>query len=100
ARLAVVPPPEEPELPIPSPAASQPPPIALAPATPQPKAGTSIPQVNWLDGAPAADVEDVAAAEPQSAVALAIADMMDARASEPKAKAPEPAAPADETKLW
>jgi hypothetical protein len=102
ARLAVVPPPEEPELPIPSPAASQPPPIVLAQAaaTPQPKAGTSIPEVNWLDGAPAAGVEDVAAAEPESAVALAIADMMDARASEPKAKPPEPAAPPDEARLW
>jgi hypothetical protein len=54
ARLAVVPPPEEPELPMPSPTASQPPPImlAVAPAMPQPEASKSMPEVTGLDGPP------------------------------------------------
>jgi hypothetical protein len=51
-RLVLLPPPEEPELPIPSPAASQPPPIALAPATPQPETGKTPPEVAWLSGRP------------------------------------------------
>jgi hypothetical protein len=83
-----VPPPEKPELPIPSPAASQRLPIMLAPApaTPQPEAGMNIPEVSRLDGAPPdpAGVDDGFAAKPESAVTLAVAEMMEARASESK----------------
>jgi hypothetical protein len=99
-----VPPPEKPELPIPSPAASQRLPIMLAPApaTPQPEAGMNIPEVSRLDGAPPdpAGVDDGFAAKPESAVTLAVAEMMEARASEIEAKAPEPAASSNEAKLW
>jgi hypothetical protein len=75
ARLAVVPPPAEPELPIPTPAATQPPALALAhdrgppptPVAPENFAGTaaSIPEVGWFDSAPpAAAAAEIAAALP------------------------------------
>jgi hypothetical protein len=59
APLAVVPPPEEPELPIPTPAAAQPPALALAhdrgppPLPPERPAGiaAAIPEVSWFDDA-------------------------------------------------
>ena len=52
-QLAVVPPPEEPELPIPSPFAAQPPAIAIVPDEAQPRRAASaaiMPEVNVLDG--------------------------------------------------
>jgi hypothetical protein len=89
-RLAVVPPPEEPELPIPSPAAGEraltlahdrgPPPIATQSAAPAGGAA-AIAAVSWLDAVPPAEGA-AAAAEPE-AIAPA------------KASAPAPVAEAD-----
>lgn len=74
ARLEVVPPSDEPELPIPTPAAAQPV-LALAheraPA-PLPAASSvaAIPEVSWFDGAPAAAIAaEIASAPPAPAVA-------------------------------
>jgi hypothetical protein len=56
-QLAVVPPPEEPELPIPSPFVAQPPAIVVVPDQAQLRRGASaaiMPDVNVLDGAPPA----------------------------------------------
>lgn len=53
--LSVVPPLEEPELPIPSPLAAQPPAIAAVPGPPARMASAAVmPEVNVLDGPPAA----------------------------------------------
>jgi len=99
AHLAVVPPPEESELPIPSPAALQPSPIVLAPATPQPAAGKSTPEVTWSDGPPpgAAGFDD--ADEGPGALSPTMAEKV-AALSEPMPKAPTAAMPPDEAKIW
>jgi hypothetical protein len=101
AHLAVVPPPEEPELPIPSPAAFQPPAIALTPvpAAPRPEAGKGTPGVTWLDSPPpdAAtfdDTDDAAAI-----MTPTIADKV-AALSEPMPKPPIAAMPSDDSKDW
>jgi hypothetical protein len=76
SHLAVVPPADEPELPIPSPAGAQPPAIALV------GSGAVMPEVTFVDSAPAvkAAVEDtIASPPPLAAVATS---------------APAPAAPA------
>ncbi len=56
ARLAVVPPPEQPELPIPSPAAAPPKPFALVPVEAAPanpaRTASIMPEVNLFDSAP------------------------------------------------
>jgi hypothetical protein len=53
--LNVVPPPDEPELPIPSPFVAQPPAIAIVPVTVRAPPSTAVmPEVNVFDGAPAA----------------------------------------------
>jgi hypothetical protein len=102
ARLAVVPPPEEPELPIPSPAALQPPPLVLAPApaTPQPEAGKSTPEVTWFDSPPpgAAGFDD-ADEGPSAALSPTMAEKV-AALSEPMPKAPTAAMPPDEANIW
>jgi hypothetical protein len=101
AHLAVVPPPEEPELPIPSPAALQPSPIVLAPApaTPQPEADKSTPEVTWSDGPPpgAAVFDD--ADEGPSDLSPTMAEKV-AALSELMPKAPTAAMPPDEAKIW
>lgn len=105
ARLSVVPPPVEPELPIPSQAAAPPPRIATA--TVRDSAAT-VPEVNWLDSLPAAPVptEETAAAEPEPPlpaaeahprVAAAILTMLEAHA--PAEKTAAPVAAPDEAKL-
>jgi hypothetical protein len=75
-RLAVVPPPEQPELPIPSPAAA-PAPIALAPAPPVTEPAPPAPPI-------------------QQAVAVDI----DKRPAEPETQAPATLTPPDDAKLW
>jgi hypothetical protein len=110
ARLAAVPPPEEPELPIPSPDARQAPQLTVAAAR---SAAETVPEVNWLDSVPAAPVraEETAAAEPEAVapvadtrprLAAAILTMLQAHASAEKTAAPvaapeeaAPSAPAD-----
>ena len=70
-RLAMVPPPDEPQLPIPSPAAQRPP-IALAhsnAAASEPSAAATIPEVSWFGDAPA-DEPDAPAAAPVAAKPL------------------------------
>jgi hypothetical protein len=101
ARLAVVPPPEEPELPIPSPAASQPPPIVLAPApaTPQPQAGKSTPEVTWLDGPPPGSAAFDDAEEQSGALPPTMGEKV-AALSETMPKPLTAATPADEAKNW
>ncbi len=101
ARLAVVPPPEEPELPIPSPAASQPPPVVLAPApvTAKPETDKRIPEVTWFDGPPPGaagfDEDD----EGPGVLSATMAEKV-AALSEPMPKAPTAATPADEARIW
>lgn len=99
ARLAVVPPPEEPELPIPLPAALQPPPIMVAPALPQPAAGKHLPEVSWFDGPPpgVAGFDDVD--EGPSTVSPSMAEKV-AALSETVPEAPAAATPPDETTIW
>src|SRR6187551_2625268 len=62
ARLAVVPPSDQPELPIPSPAVAQPPPIALV------RTETAIAEVAFVEPQPAVPVND-----PKAARATAVA---------------------------
>ena len=80
AQLAVVPPPDEPELPIPTPAAAQPaltiaheraPPPLPAGASPEPASSAAIiPEVNWFDNtAPVAAAAEIASALPALKVA-------------------------------
>ena len=98
--LAVVPPSEEPELPIPSPAAAQPPPIMLAPApaTPEPAAGNSMPGATWLDGPPPGLAAfDDADARPD-ALSPTMAEKV-AALSEPSPEPPLPATSADTAKV-
>lgn len=76
ARLAVVPPPDEPELPIPTPSAAQPPALTLAherappplPAAALTRSAASaaiIPEVTWFDGtAPVAAAAELVSAPP------------------------------------
>ncbi len=101
AHLAVVPPPEEPELPIPSPAAIQPTPIVLAPApaTPQPEAGKSTPGVTWCDGPPPGSAAFDDSDDKPAALSPTMAEKV-AALSEPMPKAPTAAMPADEAKIW
>jgi hypothetical protein len=103
--LAMVPPPQEPELPIPTPAV-QPPAITLAPLTVRPHADMTAAGVQPA----AAGGEAGPAAKQESRISLAIAEYPDARRPAPaaktperptpKAKMPEPPAPADDAKLW
>ncbi len=101
ARLAVVPPPEEPELPIPSPATAQSPPIVLAPApaTPQPETGESTPEVTWFDGPPPGSSVFDDVDEGPDALSPTMAEKV-AALSEPTPKAPTAAPPADHAKMW
>jgi hypothetical protein len=101
ARLAVVPAPEEPELPIPSPTAAQTPALTLAhdrgpppaPSSPPESAGAIIiPDVTWLDSPPrdAADIVD--SGHRDTVVAPTMADKVASLATQPEEKhaAPEP----------
>jgi hypothetical protein len=81
--LAVVPPPREPELPIPSPAAP-PPAIALAPTFAQ-SISTNAPAASLAADAPASP-----AVAQVSRIALAITEIMEAHGSGPAATTPEP----------
>ena len=101
ARLAVVPPPEEPELPIPSPAASQPPPIVVAPvpATPQAEAAKSTPGVTWCDGPPPGSAAFADSDDEPSALSPTMTEKV-AALSEPTPKPPTAAVPPDEAKIW
>ena len=67
-RLAVVPPPDEPQLPIPSPAAQRPS-IALAHSDAAANAAAAIPEVSWFGDAPA-DEPDAPVAAPVAAKPL------------------------------
>ncbi len=107
-RLAVVPAPAEPELPIPSPNAAQAPQIALAPVR---ASAAAIPEVNWLDDvtatrAPAerhgakaaaefaiaveATISPVSARQEAPLVAAAVLTVTDAHPVGPAVSRPEP----------
>jgi hypothetical protein len=99
APLAVVPPPEEPELPIPTPAAAQPPALALAhdrgppPLPPERPAGiaAAIPEVSWFDDAPpAAAAAEIARALPPLEAALPAPAANNTTAPAPAAPRPPP----------
>jgi hypothetical protein len=100
-RLALVPPPEEPELPIPSPAASQRPPIALAPATPQPAVSKSTPDATWLSDPPQGSTAPDDTEERSDALSPAPSET--AAALSETMSMPKPLAagrPSDEAKNW
>jgi hypothetical protein len=99
AHLAVVPPPEEPELPIPSPAAFQPPPIVVAPATPQPEAAKNTPGVTWCDGPPPGSAAFDDSDDKSAALSPTMAEKV-AALSKPMPKPPAAAMPADEANIW
>jgi hypothetical protein len=100
AHLAVVPQAEEPELPIPSPAAA-PPPVAAVPAAAPVETAMSMPEVTWFDSPPPPPPGGTAAAaEAQPSPAPNRPGPPAASAGETEVKAPAPAAPADEKWLW
>ncbi len=101
ARLAVVPAPEEPELPIPSPAAAQTPALTLAhdrgpppaPSSPPASAGAVfIPDVTWLDSPPPEAAEFLDAGHRDSVAALTMAEKVAALATQPEEKPATPPA--------
>jgi len=104
APLAAVPPPDEPELPIPSPAAVEPA-LTLAhdrgaqaqPAAPANDGSVAIPEVTWLDGPPETGepVETQPAVEPVTpSTAEKVATLADpTRLPEPAATPADPLAP-------
>jgi hypothetical protein len=92
-RLAVVPPPREPELPIPSPAAEQPPAIALA-AQPADLAAQPVSRRSTVG----ADTASESPARGENRVAVAISDLMQTPAPAPAVKPVEP--PVDDARLW
>lgn len=83
AHLAVVPPPEQPELPIPSPASAQPPPIALVHDL---RTAATMPEVAFVASARPAVIEQPAATAPPAPAAVEI------NAPAPKAALGSPAA--------
>jgi hypothetical protein len=89
----VVPPPREPELPIPSPAVPLPA-IALAPTFAQ-SISTNAPVASL-----AADAPSSPAVAQVSRIALAITGIMEAHGSGPAATTPEPPALPDDEKVW
>jgi hypothetical protein len=100
-RLALVPPPQEPELPIPSPAASKPPPIALARATSRPETSKSPPEITWLSGPPQASAAPDDAEERSGVLSPAPSDK--AAALSETMSMPNPltaGTPSDEAKNW
>ena len=96
ARLAVVPRPDEPELPIPSPAANQAPALTLAhdrgpppqqASAPAAQGAVIIPEVTWLDSPPAGAAEFLDAAARPSAATPTIAEKVAALSSPPQENA-------------
>lgn len=100
--LAVVPAPDKPQLPIPSPAASEPPPVVLAkPATkPDAESAKCIPEVNWHYDAPHKDADSAStqAGQPDNAVKVAIAQILETSVSKPASPPTKPYLPAGEEK--
>ena len=100
ARLAVVPAPEQPELPIPSPSATQAPALTLAhdrapPArqlAPQSASNVIIPEVTWFDGPPPGSIGLEDAGRHGRAPPPTIGEKVAVLTSEPEAK-PTPANP-------
>ena len=94
-RLAVVPPPKEPQLPIPSPAGSQPPRAVAAERTTRPggESRQNMPDVNLFDDQrpQPVQVDSAPAGQPENAVKLAIAQMMKTRAGMPASQTATPA---------
>jgi hypothetical protein len=107
ARLAVVPAPDEPELPIPSPAATQTPALTLAherapPAEKSAPANSDaviVPEVTWLDGPPPGsfDLED--ADRRDDAAPPSMGEKVAALTPEPEAEPPLAATPPAATPL-
>jgi hypothetical protein len=105
-RLAVVPSPDQPELPIPSPVATPaltlahdrgPPPVSPQQTPPQSPSAVIIPEVTWLDGPPAEAAEFLDSPR-DSAAAPSMAEKVAAITARPDVKpvaaaAPRPATP-------
>jgi hypothetical protein len=105
-RLAVVPAPDQPELPIPSPVAAPaltlahdrgPPPPAAQQTPPQSPSAVIIPEVTWLDGPPAEAAEFLGGPH-DSAAAPSMAEKVAAITAQPETKpaaavTPRPATP-------
>jgi len=108
SRLTVVPPPDEPELPIPSPSAAQPaltlahdrgPPPAKQ-AAPEVTAMLIIPEVTWLDGPPPGTEDLIDAAQPDSAAPVSMAEKVAVLTAQPAKTPPAPSTPPEAPKVF